>query len=38
MDFIRCEARGSAYRVVVGVFDMREVNVPVILVFVADHS
>ena len=32
------EARGGANRVVIGVFDMGEMDVPVVLVFVTDHG
>ena len=38
MDFVRGEARGRTDRVVVRVFDMREVNVPVVLMFVTHHG
>ena len=38
MDFIGGEARGGANRVVVGVFDMGEMDVPVVLVFITDHG
>ena len=38
MDFIGGEARGGANRVVIGVFDMGEMDVPVVLVFVTDHA
>ena len=38
MDFIEGEARGGANRVVIGVFDMGEMDVPVVLVFVTDHG
>ena len=38
MDFVRGEARGRADGVVVRVFNMREVNIPVILKFVAHHG
>ena len=38
MDFIGGKARGSANRVVIGVFDAGKMDVPVVLVFVADHG
>ena len=38
MDFIEGEARGDANRVVIGVFDMGEMDVPDTLVFVTDHG
>ena len=38
MDFIGGEARGGANRVLIGVFDMGEMDVPVVLVFVTDHG
>ena len=38
MDFIGGEARGGANRVVIGAFDMGEMDVPVVLVFVTDHG
>ena len=38
MNFVRGEARGRADRVVVCVLDMREVDVPVVLMFVAYHG
>ena len=38
VDFVRGEARGCADGVVVRKFDMREVDVPVGLVFVANHG
>ena len=38
MDFIGEEARGGANRVVIGVFDMREMDVSVVLVIVTDHG
>ena len=38
MDFIGGEARGGANRVVIGVFDMGETDVPVVLVFITDHG
>ena len=38
MDFIGGEARGGANRVVIDVFDMGEMDVPVVLVFVTDHG
>ena len=38
MNFVRGEARGCADRVVVCVLDMREVDVPVVLMFVAIHG
>ena len=38
MDFIGGEARGGANRVVRGVFDMGEMDVPVVLVFVTYHG
>ena len=38
MDFIGGEARGGANRVVIGVFDMRQMDVPVVLVFITDHG
>ena len=38
MDVIWGKARGRADRVVVGVFDMRQMDVPVDLVFVTDHG
>ena len=37
MDFVRGD-RGRADRVVVGVFDMRKVDVPVVLMSVANHG
>ena len=38
MDFIRGEARGRADRVVVRVFNMRKVDVPVGLMFIANNG
>ena len=38
MYFIGSEACRGANRFIVGVFDVREVCIPVILVFVADHG
>ena len=38
MDFIGGEARGGANIVVIDVFDMGEMDVPVVLVFVTDHG
>ena len=38
MDFIGGKARGSANGVVLGVFDVRKMDVPVVLVFVTDHG
>ena len=38
MDFIGGEVRGCANRVVIGVFDMGEMDVPVVLVFITDHG
>ena len=38
VDFIGGKARGSANGVVIGVFDVGKVDVPVVLVFVADHG
>ena len=38
MDFTRGEARGGANRVVLGVFDLGEVDIPVVLVFITDHG
>ena len=38
MDFVRGEARGRADGVVVGVFDMKKVDVPVVLMFATNHG
>ena len=38
MDFIGGKARGGANGVVIGVFGVGKMDVPVILVFVADHG
>ena len=38
MDFIGGKARGGANGVVIGVLDVGKVDVPVVLVFVADHG
>ena len=38
MDFIGGEARGGANRVVIGVFDMGDMDFPVVLVFITDHG
>ena len=38
MDFMGGEARGGANRVVIGVFDMGEMDVPVVLMFITDHG
>ena len=38
MDFIGGKARGGANGVVIGVFDVGKMDVPVALVFVADHG
>lgn len=38
MDFIRGKVHGCADRVVSSIFDIGEVNVPVVLMFVADHG
>ena len=38
MDFIGGEARGGANRVVISVFDMGEMDVPVVSVFITDHG
>ena len=38
MDFIEGRARGGANGVVIGVFDVRKMDVPVVLVFVTDHG
>ena len=38
MNFIGGEARGGANGVVIGVSDMGEMDVPVVLVFVTDHG
>ena len=38
MDFIGGEARGGANGVVIGVFNVGKMDVPVVLVFVADHG
>ena len=38
MDFIEGEARGGANRVVIGIFNMGKVDVPVVLVFIANHG
>ena len=38
MDFIGGEARGGANRVVIGIINMRKVDVPVVLVFIANHG
>ena len=37
-DFIRGKIRGGANRVVIGVFDVGKMDVPVVLVLVADHG
>ena len=38
MEFIGGKARGGANGVVIGVFDVGKMDVPVVLVFVADHG
>ena len=38
MDFIGGKARSGANGSVIGVFDVGEVDVPVVLVFVTDHG
>ena len=38
MDFIGGKARGGANGVDIGVFDVGKMNVPVVLVLVADHG
>ena len=38
VDFIRGKARSGADGVVVGVFDVGKMDVPVVLMFVADHD
>ena len=38
MDFIGGKARDGANGVVIGVFGVRKRDVPVVLVFVADHG
>ena len=38
MDFIGGKARGGANGVIISVFDVGKMDVPVILVFVADHG
>ena len=38
VDFIGGKARGGANGVVIGVFDVGKMDVPVVLVFVTDHS
>ena len=38
MDFIVGEARGGANRVVIGIINMGKVDVPVVLVFIANHG
>ena len=38
MDFIRGKARGSANGVVIGVLDVGKMDVPIVLVFAADHG
>ena len=38
VNFIGGKARGGANGVVIGVFDVGEVDVPVVLVFVTDHG
>ena len=38
VDFIGGKARGGANGVVIGVFDVRKMDVPVVLVFVTDHG
>ena len=38
VDFIGNKARGGANGVVIGVFDVGKMDVPVVLVFVTDHS
>ena len=38
MDFIEGKARGGANGGVIGVFDVRKMDVPVVLVFVANHG
>ena len=38
VDFIRGKARSGADRVVIGVFDVGKMDVPVVLMFVADHD
>ena len=38
MDFIGGQARGGANEVVISVFDVGKMDVPVVLVFVADHG
>ena len=38
VDFIGCKARGGANGVVIGVFDVGQVDVLVVLVFVTDHG
>ena len=38
VNFIAGKARGGANGVVIGVFDVRKVGVPVVLVFVTDHG
>ena len=38
MDFIGGKTRGGANGVVIGVFDVGKMDVPVILVFVANHG
>ena len=38
MDFIGGKVRGSANGVVIGILDVGKMDVPVVLVFVADHG
>ena len=38
VDFIRGKARSGADGVVIGVFDVGKMDVPVVLIFVADHD
>ena len=38
VDFIGGKARGSANGVVIGVFDVGKMDVPFVLVFIADHG
>ena len=38
MDFIEGETRGGANGVVIGIFDMGKMDVPVVLVFIANHG
>ena len=38
VDFIGGKARGGANGVLIGIFDVRKMDVPVVLVFVTDHG